>query len=536
MTKNTLLYQANLAFSGGKGHDSILISGGKVVAIGDHFLLSSLSDPGTEQIDLQGKTILPGFTDFHVHLQLLADHLDAVNCEADSVDKVLQRVKERAEISQPGEWIIGYAWNQNDWDPAEYGTAAQLDAVSPNNPVLLHAVSLHAAWANSLALKNAGITAETPDPPRGRILRDHDGQANGILLEYAVPYVEKNIPQASTEDIARRIQNAQAHLHRFGITGIHDFDRFPAAQALLYLVEQDLLRLRISQNLPSEGIDQVLDEGWRKKLDRPPYLQPGWIKIFADGALGPLSAAMLEPYENSTETGMLLLSAQEIAETGIKAAQDGWPLDIHAIGDRAVHEVLNGFELLRQYEAENKLPHLPHRIEHLQLIHPDDFERLKRLNLIASVQPAQATSDIDIAEQHWGARCEYAYAYQNLLDLGLPVRFGSDAPVESANPFEGLFAATTRQRFELSETGSPQTINPVKAWYPRQCLTLEDAVKAFTVPLSSYPNRTSLMPLSLGTPADLIVLEQDPYKLQPHELHQLLPIMTMVGGEIVYSR
>ena len=244
---------------------------------------------------------------------------------ADSVDLVLQRVKERAEISEPGEWIIGYGWNQNDWQPAEYGTAAQLDAVSPNNPVLLHAISLHAAWANSQALKIAGITTETPDPPKGCVMRDSTGQANGILLEYAVPFVEKHIPQATTEQIARRIQAAQTHLHSFGITGIHDFDRFPAAEALLFLVEQDLLRLRISQNLPSEAIDRVLNEGWRKKLDRPPYLQPGWIKLFADGALGPRSAAMLEPYENSTETGMLLLSAQEIAETGIKAAQDGTP-------------------------------------------------------------------------------------------------------------------------------------------------------------------------------------------------------------------
>lgn len=536
MTKETLLYNANLAFSAGEGHDAILISDGKIVAIGSHFLLTSLSEPGTEQIDLQSKTILPGFTDFHLHLQHLSDRLDAVDCQADSRTEVLRRVKERAEASSPGEWIIGYGWNQNDWDPAEYGTAAQLDAVSPNNPVLLHAVSLHAAWANSLALKSAGITADSPDPHRGKILRNDTGQPNGILLEYAVPMVEARIPQPTTEEIARRILLAQTHLHSLGITGIHDFDRFPAAEALLHLVEQDLLRLRISQNLPAEQLDRALEEGWRKKLDRPPYLQPGWIKLFADGALGPLSAAMLEPYENSTESGMLLLSAQEMAETGIKAAQDRWPLDIHAIGDRAVHEVLNGFELLRQYETENKLPHLPHRIEHLQLIHPDDFERLKKLNLIASVQPAQATTDIDIAEQHWGARCEYAYAYQNLLDLGLPVRFGSDAPVESANPFEGLFAATTRQRFELSETGSPQTINPVKAWYPRQCLTLEDAVKAFTVPLSSYPNRTSLMPLSPGNPADLILLEEDPYQLQLYELHQLLPLMTMVSGEIVYSR
>ena len=536
MTKDTLFYNANLAFPAGEGNEAILISDGKITAIGSHFLLSALCKSETEQIDLEGKTILPGLTDFHLHLRLLADRLDAVDCAADSLDEVLRRVKKRAETARPGEWIIGYGWNQNDWQPSEYGTAAQLDAVSPNNPVLLHAISLHAAWANSQALTLAGISAEMPDPPKGRILRDGNGQPTGILLEYAVPMLEKHIPQPRTEQIARRIQNAQAHLHSFGITGVHDFDRFPAAEALLQLVDQDLLRLRVSQNLPSEEIDRVLQEGWREKLNRPPYLQPGWLKLFADGALGPRSAALLQPYENTTESGMLLLSAWELADIGIKAAQDGWPLTVHAIGDRAVREVIDGYEMLRCYEAEHRLPHLPHRIEHIQLIHPDDLMRMKKLNLIASVQPTHATSDMVVAQRYWGARCEHAYAYQSMLDQGLTLRFGSDAPVESANPFEGLFAATTRQRFARSEAGIPLAATADQAWYPDQCLSLENALKAFTLPLSPYPNQASLMPLSPGSPADLIVLEENPCKLQPHELHQLLPIMTMVGGEIVYSR
>lgn len=527
MSKDLLLYNAHLAFPAGAGYDAVLISNGTIKQFGNSKDLLDLWFHDTESLDLAGQTVLPGFCDFHLHLQYFADRLDAVDCDTASLADCLDKVKQRAELEPEGNWIIGYGWDQNNWQPAAYGTAAQLDAISRIHPILLHAKSLHAAWANSLALKLAGIDASRADPEKGVILRDQQGEPTGILLEYAVPLVEQAIPRPSAEQIARKILQAQNHLHRLGFTAVHNFDRFEAAQALLTLVEQDQLRLRVRQNLPAEGIEEVLSGAWRSKLNRPPFLTPGWLKLFADGALGPQSAAMLEPYEGSTESGMLLLSAHQLAEVGRRAASDSWPLAIHAIGDRAVKEVLNGIVLLRRYEEENQLPRLPHRIEHIQLIQTEDFRLMKELDVIASVQPVHATSDMFTADHHWGKRCRFAYAYQSMIGAGLKIRFGSDAPVESPNPFEGIFAATTRQRLD----GSPSA----EGWYPEQRVSLPEAIQAFSTPLSSdlRPEEKDL--LRIGSPADLIVLEVDPYHLQAWEISELKPSLTMVAGEIVYA-
>ncbi len=528
MTKDFLIYNANFTQINDPSADALWISEGKVKAVGSTSELRDALPKDAHRLDLEGQTVLPGLNDFHLHLQYLADRLDAINCETDSLDELLRRVQRRADLTPAGEWIVGYGWNQNDWQPAEYGTAAQLDAISQKHPILLHAKSLHAAWANSLAMKIAGIDAARADPEKGIIIRDQAGEPTGILLESAVLLVEQRVPKPSPEAIARKILLAQTHLHSIGITGVHDFDRFDAAEALLLLVEQDLLRLRVSQNLPSEQYQRVLEENWRTKLTRPPYLRPGWLKLFADGALGPQSAALLSPYENSQDAGLLLLSAQDLAEIGIAGAKDSWPLAVHAIGDRAVREVLDGFALLRDYERQKRLPRLPHRIEHIQLIHPQDLRRMRALEINASVQPTHATSDMFTADHHWGDRCQFAYAYQSMIEQGLNVRFGSDAPVEHANPFEGLFAATTRQRPD----GKPGS----EGWYPRQRISLSDALKAFSLPFSSGSNGNHTNPLSPGSFADLIVLDKDPFKVSAQELFKLKPVLTMVSGEIVFSR
>ena len=558
MTKDLFLFNAGLVFDSPENPDALWISDSIIKAVGNSADLKSQLSNDANFIDLEGKTVLPGLTDFHLHLQYLADKLDAVDCQSDNIGEVLRRVERRAEITPAGDWIIGYGWNQNDWNPADYGTAAQLDAISQSHPILLHAKSLHAAWANSLALRLAGIDAHTPNPDKGVILHDTAGQPSGILLEYAIPLVEKHIPQPTASSVARKIQLAQNYLHSLGITGVHNFDRFEAADALLLLADQDLLRLRVSQNLPSEQLNQVVEEGWRKKLTRPPYLQPGWLKIFADGALGPQSASLLEPYEGSQDSGLLLISAQELAEIGMKASKESWPLSVHAIGDRAVREVLNGMEILRKFERENNLPHLPHRIEHVQLIHPDDLRRMKRLDLIASVQPSHAVADMFTAQHHWGKRCQYAYAYQSMRENGLKIRFGSDAPVENSDPFEGIYAAISRKRFTPVKEGISRADVPPHtsaemdgegyasfqfdfgenniSWYPQQRLSLQDSLNAFTMPLSSSPDNPEHPPLSAGSPADMIVLESNPFDLNPEQIYQLRPLLTIVAGEIVFSR
>ncbi len=524
MTKDLLLLNARIWGYPTHLVDSLLISKGKISAAGSWQDLKKVAKSGTRELDLNGRTVWPGLCDFHLHLQNLSDQLSAVDCETDSLQECLHRLARRADETPAGQWIIGYGWNHNAWQPAEYGSAADLDTVSTRHPMLLHAKSLHASWVNTTALKLAGIDANTTDPEKGIIMRDSTGKPSGILLEYATLLVEKHLPKPSHEDTATKIFNTQKYLHEMGLTAVHDFDRWQSAEALLLLAERGELKLRVSKNLPSEDLDRVLAENWRQKLQKPPFLKAGWIKTFADGALGPQSAAMLEPYENSQEVGMLLLSAGQLADLGIKAAQAGWPISVHAIGDRAVREMLDGFQILREYEKKQGLPPLPHRIEHVQLIHPDDLARMAALGIIASVQPIHAPSDMYTAQRHWGARSQFAYAYNSMLDNRVELRFGSDAPVESANPFMGIHAAVTRRR----QDGQPGP----NGWYPEQRVTLEKALLAYSQPLPT----SNQPPLSPGSPADLIVLDQDPFDLDPQELWKLKPSLTMLEGEIVFSR
>ncbi len=525
MSRDVLFTNAYIPSSHSQRDNSLLIKEGKVSFLGNLEQARAFASNQITEIDLGGKTVLPGLCDFHLHLVNTAEMLNAVDCETDSLQECLDRVALKAQNLPAGEWILGYGWNHNVWQPAEYGTAAQLDALSAGHPVFLHAKSLHAAWVNTKAMHLSGIDQYTPDPEGGVIMRDGNNRPTGILLENAAFLASDRLPQPTVEQTAHKILKAQAHLHSLGLTSVHDFDRFESAEALLWLADRNLLKLRVSKNLPSEEIERVISENWRQRLSRPPFLQPGWLKVFADGALGPQSAAMLEPYEGSSNRGMLLVNAKDLAELGIKAALAGWPLSVHAIGDHAVREVLDGFHLLRRFEHDNGLHPLPHRLEHVQIIHPDDLKRMRDLDVIASVQPIHATSDMFTADHHWGKRSEYAYAYQSLLSHGITVRFGSDSPVESADPMLGIHAAVTRQR----QNGQPDP----QGWYPQQRVTIHQAINAYTQPLPGDGNAALLQK---GMPADFIALDLDPFQIDPSELADLKPCMTVVAGEVVFSR
>ena len=505
--------------------NALLVEEGRIGFVGKLEQAREIATGTYEEVDLAGKTILPGLCDFHLHFGYTAEKLDAVDCETDTLDECLRRVAIKAKNTPAGEWIIGYGWNHNVWQPAEYGSAKLLDQVTTAHPILLHAKSLHASWVNTMAMRKAGISHLTPDPGSGVILRDENGSPTGILLENATALISSCIPQPNTEQTAQKLLRAQSHFHSLGLTAVHDFDRFDTAEALLLLAERDELKLRVSKNLPSEEIDKVVEGNWRERLSHPPFLKPGWLKIFADGALGPQSAALLAPYEGTQNQGMLLLSSAELLELGKKAGAAGWPLSVHAIGDRAVREVLDGFALLRQHERDHGYPRLPHRLEHIQLIEPTDLFRMKEQDIIASVQPIHATSDMFTAQHYWGGRCELAYAYQSMIAHQIDVRFGSDAPVETADLFKGLHAAVTRRRAD----GQPGP----QGWYPEQRVSFDQALKAYTQPL---PGNDEVDLLQAGMPADMIVLEQDPSRLDPHELADLKPLITVVAGEIVYSR
>ncbi|MEK6751852.1 MAG: amidohydrolase [Chloroflexota bacterium] len=539
-----LLYNANIHTfdSNHPSASAILIAGRRIIAVGDRDKLESLAHGKVEKQDMKGKTILPGLTDAHIHLQYYSLGLAKVDCETKTKDECLRRVAERARNSKPGEWVLGHGWNQNEWSlpssirasEVEAGrgqdegwpTASELDAIAPNNPVYLTAKSLHAAWVNTSALNLANIATDTPNPKDGAIQRDAKGQATGIFLETAMALVGDTIPEPTIHDIEQAIQKAQPILWKMGITGIHDFDRRDSFMALQSLRASNKLKLRVNKNIPVESVEQANALGLRTGFGDE-WLWIGSVKAFMDGALGPHTAAMFQPYENEAENkGILNMDGEELFEHCRKAADVGLSMTVHAIGDRANHEVLNAYEQLRKYETEHGLPHLRHRIEHVQIIHPDDAPRLAKLNVIASMQPIHATSDMFAAERFWGERSKFSYAWRTQLNYGAPIAFGSDAPVESPNPFLGLYAAVTRRRAD----GSPSA----DGWYPEQKLTLAEALSAYTLGAAYAANAENrLGKLAENYLADLIVLDEDPFKIAPHDLLTLNATATMINGEWV---
>jgi predicted amidohydrolase YtcJ len=506
---------------------ALAVDHGRVVMVGSDSEVLAQFEGKAEREDMGGKTIWPGLTDAHIHLQHYAFALQMIDCETTARAECLRRVAEKARASTPGEWIRGHGWNQNDW-PEGFGTVQDLDEAAPENPVFLTAKSLHAGWANSAALRAAGITRATADPAGGKIGRDANGMPDGLLFETAMELVYNAIPSAATEAVVSALETAQHNLWQYGITGVHDYDRSQCFAALQILQQQQKLRLRVVKSIPLDDLPHAAGLGLRTGFGND-MLRIGSVKLFADGALGPKTAAMLQPYEGETDnTGILLLDNEQIFEHGQQAAANGLSMAIHAIGDRANHEVLLAYAQLRSYEREKGLPPLRHRIEHVQVLHPDDYGQLAALGVIASVQPIHATSDMLTADRFWGERSAGAYAFRTLLDGGTQICFGSDAPVESPNPFLGLHAAVTRQRVN----GSPQD----GGWYPRQRLSLEEALHGFTTgPAYAAGLEQQSGRLAPGYFADLIVLDTDPFTIPADSLHQVKPAATMLAGEWVWQ-
>lgn len=514
---------------------ALVIERGRIIFVGDQNSLLPQFEESSTHHDLGGKTVIPGLVDAHIHLQHYALSLQRVGCETSTREKCLANVGAKAVATAPGEWIQGHGWNQNEWQE-DFGNALQLDQIAPENPVYLTAKSLHAAWVNSIALQEAGINSRTTDPPGGKIQRNPDGTPTGILFETAMSLVSDLIPKYSIDRVSQVIDQAQSNLWKLGITGVHDFDKRTCFAALQTLQSGGKLKLRVTKSIPIELLTQAIELGLQTGFGND-FLRIGGVKAFSDGALGPRTAAMLQPYEDDPENrGLLMMDAEELFELGSKAVDNGLSLAVHAIGDSANHEVLRAYEQLRIYEENQRAqidPHgnfspLRHRIEHVQIIHPDDMSRLAELDVIASMQPIHATSDYPTADRYWGDRSKSAYTWNSLLEAGTRLAFGSDAPVESPNPFWGLHAAVTRRRSD----GSPGP----QGWYPEQKLTLESALHGFTTGAAYAAGMESrLGKLAPGYLADLLVLDQDLFNIDPELIRDVRPLGTMIAGEWVYQ-
>jgi predicted amidohydrolase YtcJ len=504
---------------------AMLLDGGFIRALGGEELLAEFD--GADREDMGGDVILPGLTDAHIHLQEYALSLQRVDCEVNSKKEILNRIAERVRETPSGEWVRGHGWNQNTWG-GEWPSAADLDSVSPENPVYLTAKSLHVSWANNLALHLAGLTASTPDPANGRLQRDAAGAPTGILFENAIRLVEAIIPEPDAGTLAKMFRQIIPSLWQMGLTGVHDFDKRTCFQALQILHEQGNLHFRVVKSIPLDALPQAVTLGLHSGFGDD-LLRIGSVKLFADGALGPHTGAMLAGYVDDPQNrGILILDSEQLFEHGRLAAESAISLAVHAIGDRAVHEVLEGFGRLRVYEKEHGLPALRHRIEHVQTIHPQDAGRLAELDLIASMQPEHATSDMLVADRLLGDRTANSYAWRTLLQHGTCLAFGSDAPVESPNPFLGVHAAVTRRRGD----GTPGT----GGWIPEQRLTVREALEGYTTgPAFAAGMENRLGRLAKGFMADMIVVETDPFTCDPAELFAIQPVATMIGGDWVWQ-
>jgi predicted amidohydrolase YtcJ len=497
---------------------------GRIVATGAEELLTSY--PSAKRMDGDSRTVLPGLTDAHAHvfgLGLLQSQLNLMGVP--SVEKSVNEI-ERYAASDPGSrWILGRGWNQVLWPVQEFPTAGHIDAVVSDRPVWLRRIDGHAGWANSAAMRLAGVDDDTPDPIGGKILRDANGHATGVFIDNAMDFVGSQVPGHDVGDVHGAIQVAVRTLVSEGITSVHDAGiNLMTAEVYLSMADNNQLDMRIYAMIGGAG--DVLDAiGQPIKQYGNDRLEIAAVKLVADGALGSRGAAMIEPYSDDTENrGLPFWTQQELNEQVSKASSMGFQVGIHAIGDMGNHLALNAFDRTQGGEPST----MRNRIEHAQIISPDDIPRFAELGVIASIQATHATSDKNMAEDRIGAeRMRGSYAWRRLLDSGAVIANGSDFPVELSNPFHGLYAAVTRQ----GRDGSPEG-----GWYADQALTRAEALHSFTLAAAYAANQEKrLGSLEAGKWADFIVIDRDYFEIPSSEIDDIKVLQTWVAGKPVYA-
>jgi predicted amidohydrolase YtcJ len=522
--------------------EAVAIRKHRITAIGTNADVLALAGTTTRRMDLGGRLVLPGLCDAHIHflgycLRLRELSLDTTKSKAEA----LQRIAEHAAALPPGSWISGGGWNESRWQETDFPTAADLDPVTgPDHPTLLTRSDGHSAVVNSAALSLAGIDADTPNPPGGVIDRGPDGRPTGFLRELAIDLVAQYMPQPGAEEIDSALAEGSRSLHKLGITSVHaqrmkdSNDGTDEWAGLLRLREKYALRLRVSCNIAAHHLPHLAVLGLRTGFGDQ-FLRMGHVKVFTDGSLGSRTAWLLQPFEKldsgeADNLGVNVTPPEQMAAEFRQACELGFPISVHAIGDRANRVVLDIFEELAQSAPP---PPVPHRIEHVQIIDPADLPRLARLGITASVQPIHATDDMDTADLFLGERGAHMYNFRSLFAGGALVAFGSDAPVADPNPFLGFHAALTRRRPERMGRDP---------WYAEERVTLEQTIFAYTLGAAKAVGWDKMIgSLTQGKLADLVVLDRDLFALEQAgitgcEVAETQVVMTVFGGEIVYER
>ncbi len=496
---------------------------GKVVATGDDTLLADIAD--ADRVNGFGKFVLPGLTDAHAHVYsqgFLTSNLNLLG--APSVEAAVERIAEFASARRTG-WILGRGWNQVLWPVQEFPTAADIDAVVADRPVWLRRIDGHAGWANTRALTIAGIDENTADPVGGKIVRDENGKATGVLIDNAMALIEKHVPNPTRSEMRDAYASAIDSLLALGITGVHDAGISKTeAEVYLSMADDGDLKMRIYAMLSDTGANlDAFDEPIRAYGND--HLDIASVKLYSDGALGSRGAAMIDPYDDDPENRGLPFYTQEELDGFVRKANDkGFQVGIHAIGDLGNRMALDAFE-----RAQSGKPSpLRNRVEHAQIIALDDISRFSELGVVASMQPVHATSDMNMAEDRVGPqRIKGGYAWRRLLDSGAVLAAGSDFPVELPNPFHGLYAAVARQdRQGLPEDG----------WYADQAMTRAEALHSFTLAAAFAAHQENrLGSLEPGKWADFIVVDRDYFAVPVGEVDDIRVLQTWVGGQLVYD-
>ena len=497
--------------------DALWWEHGRIRAVGAAVDVERLAPRHLPRFDHPGALITPGFVDGHTHFAMWAlarrrVMLSGARTRAEAVAQV-------AATAPSQGWIIGHGWDANGWD--ERPDRFALDQVHAG-PVYLDSIDVHAAWVNSAALTLAGVTRDTPDPPGGRIVRDAAGEPTGLLLERAAELVSRVVPPPSEAILDEALLEAQAEAHRLGVTGIHDVEDQRAWAGFGRLEAVGSLRLRVLFHPPVTSLPDLARRGQRSGAGSR-WLGMGGVKLFLDGSLGSRTAWMLQPYEGTRDRGMPVAGEHEAAEAMRLAATNGIAVTAHAIGDAAVRRALDLLEQLPRAA-------LPHRIEHLQCVHPDDLARAARAGIVASMQPAHLLTDIPLVDRHWGRRGRGAYAFRSLLRRGTSVVFGSDVPVAPVDPREGVFAAMERRAADGS---------PGDGWRLEERLGLEEVVRAYTLAAArASGSERRLGRLAAGMEADLVAWDVDPAveRGDGAAFRAGRAVLTVVGGRVVMHR
>jgi predicted amidohydrolase YtcJ len=514
---------------GEKTASAIAARKGRIVRVGSDAEVKALATDRSQVIDLAGRTVVPGLIDSHMHLfglGRMSQEVDLVGTK--SVKEIQERVAKAVKESS-GSWIQGRGWDQNDWEGAKaFPSARDLDAVSLDRPIVLRRIDGHAIWVNGAALKAAGVTAKTPDPAGGKIVRER-GEPTGIFIDNAMNLVEAKLPQPTIEELEKQALAGERACLEAGLVAVHDMGLGRAElEALRRLDDAGRLHLRVYAMVDggAEDLAALFGDGPRIPKDETSRLTIRGVKFFMDGALGSRGAALLAPYaDDPKNSGLVLMELGEYESRVRLAKERGFQVSTHAIGDRANRSTLDVYERVFGSELRAARP----RVEHAQVVSLEDLPRFSKLGVIASMQPTHATSDMPWAEKRVGPeRIKGAYAWKTLLSSGATIASGSDAPVESISPILGLYAAMTRQE---------PTEKPAPPWRGDERMTPLEALQSFTGAgaFASFREGEAGV-LKEGFVADMTVLDRDPLAIDPHALLDAKVELTIVGGSIAFSK